>query len=98
MKIRWLTKSTGATDRSWFRAIRSMQLGCNWRPREFRKKIEQYLARKAEGMVETVLGPGQAVVRVPAEMNFDTSTRVEEKFDPDSVVARSTTENEETTD
>jgi flagellar M-ring protein FliF len=65
---------------------------------EVRKKFEQYLARKAEGMLEAVLGPGQAVVRVSAEMNFDTTTRVEEKFDPDSVVARSTTENEETTD
>ncbi len=65
---------------------------------EVRKKFEQYLSRKTEGMLETVLGAGQAVVRVSAEMNFDTTTRHEEKFDPDSVVARSTTENEETTD
>jgi len=65
---------------------------------EVRKKLEQYLAKKAEGMLEMVLGPGQAVVRVAAEMSFDTLTRTEEKFDPDSVVARSTTENEETTD
>ena len=65
---------------------------------EVRKKLELYLAKKAEGMLESVLGPGQAVVRVSAEMNFDTTTRHEEKFDPDSVVPLSTTENEETTD
>src|SRR5436190_20408908 len=65
---------------------------------EVRKKLEQYMAKKAEGMLESVLGPGQAVVRVSAEMSFDTTTLHEEQIDPDSIVARSTTENEETTD
>lgn len=63
-----------------------------------RRSLEQYLARKAEGMLEAVLGPGQAVVRVSAEINFDTLSRVEEKFDPDSQVARLTTVNDESTD
>jgi flagellar M-ring protein FliF len=63
-----------------------------------RRNLEQYLAKKAEGMLEAVLGPGQAVVRVSAEINFDTLTRVEEKFDPDSQVARLTTVNDENTD
>ena len=62
-----------------------------------RRNLEQYLARKAEGMLDTVLGPGQAVVRVAADLNWDTTTRVEEKFDPDGQVARSTTLNDETT-
>jgi flagellar M-ring protein FliF len=65
---------------------------------EVRKKLEQYMAKKAEGMLESVLGPGQAVVRVSAEMSFDTTTLHEEQIDPDSIVARNTTENEETTD
>ncbi len=47
-----------------------------------RRNFEQYLAKKAEGMLEKVLGPGQAVVRVSAEINWDTITRTEEKFDP----------------
>lgn len=63
-----------------------------------RRNLEQYLAKKAEGMLEAVLGPGQAVVRVSADINFDTLTRVEEKFDPDSQVARLTTVNDESTD
>jgi flagellar M-ring protein FliF len=63
-----------------------------------RKNLEQYLAKKAEGMLETVLGPGQAVVRVAAEINFDTTTRVEEKFDPEGQVLRSATIDDENTD
>lgn len=65
---------------------------------EIRKKLEQYLATKADGMLEEVLGPGQVVVRVAAEMNFDTKTLTEEIYDPESQVLRSATENEETTD
>ena len=56
-----------------------------------RRNFEQYLSKKAEGMLEQVLGPGQAVVRVSAEINWDTTTRTEEKFDPDGQVARTTT-------
>jgi flagellar M-ring protein FliF len=62
-----------------------------------RRNTEQYLAKKAEGMLEKVLGPGQAIVRVAAEINWDTITRTEEKYDPDGQVARSTTLNDETT-
>jgi flagellar M-ring protein FliF len=60
--------------------------------------MEQYLAKKAEGMLETVLGPGQAVVRVAAEMSFDTLTRTEERFDPEGQVLRSATTTDESTD
>jgi flagellar M-ring protein FliF len=63
-----------------------------------RRSLEQYLSKKAEGMLEAVLGPGQAVVRVSADLNFDTLTRTEEKYDPDGQVARSTTLTDETTD
>src|SRR5688572_6344284 len=62
-----------------------------------RRNLEQYLSKKAEGMLEKALGPGQAIVRVAAEINWDTTTRTEEKFDPDGQVARSTTLNDETT-
>jgi flagellar M-ring protein FliF len=62
-----------------------------------RRNLEQYLGKKAEGMLEKALGPGQAIVRVAAEINWDTTTRTEETFDPDSQVARSTTLNDETT-
>lgn len=60
-----------------------------------RKNLEQYLARKAEGMLEKVLGAGQAVVRVAAEINWDTISRTEEKFDPDGQVVRIATIDDE---
>jgi flagellar M-ring protein FliF len=62
-----------------------------------RRNFEQYLSRKAEGMLERALGPNQAIVRVAADINWDSITRTEEKFDPDGQVARSTTLNDETT-
>ncbi|MGZ8940270.1 MAG: flagellar basal-body MS-ring/collar protein FliF, partial [Limisphaerales bacterium] len=65
---------------------------------EVRKKMELYLAKKAEGMLEMVLGPGQSVVCVSAEMNFDTLTRTEEKYDPEGQVLRISTVNDESTD
>jgi flagellar M-ring protein FliF len=63
-----------------------------------RRNLEQYLAKKAQDMLEKVLGPGQAIVRVAAEINYDTITRTEEKFDPDGQVLRSETKNDENTD
>jgi flagellar M-ring protein FliF len=63
-----------------------------------RKNLEQYLSHKAEDMLSTVLGPGQAVVRVAAEINFDTTTRTEEKYDPDVQLPRIATVNDEKTE
>lgn len=63
-----------------------------------RKNLEQYFSKKAEGMLEKVLGAGQAVVRVSAEINFDTLTRTEEKYDPESAILRTSTLNDENTD
>jgi flagellar M-ring protein FliF len=63
-----------------------------------RRNFEQYLTKKAQGMLEQVLGAGQAVVRVSADLNWDTITRTEVKFDPDGQVARTTMINDETTE
>ena len=62
-----------------------------------RRNLEQYLGKKAEGMLERALGSGQAIVRVAAEINWDTVTRTEEKFDPEGQVARTTTITDDTT-
>jgi len=63
-----------------------------------RRSLEQYLSKKAQDMLETVLGPGQAIVRVSADVNYDTITRTEEKFDPDGQVVRTQTKNDENND
>jgi flagellar M-ring protein FliF len=63
-----------------------------------RRNLEQYLAKKTESMLEKVLGPGQAIVRVAAEINFDTLQRTEEKYDPDGQVVRTQTKDESNED
>lgn len=63
-----------------------------------RRNLEQYLSKKAQDMLEKVLGPGQAIVRVSADINYDTLTQTQEKFDPDGQVVRSETKNEEQND
>ena len=63
-----------------------------------RRNLEQYLAKKAQDMLDKVLGPGQAIVRVSADINYDTVTHTDEKFDPDGQVVRTETKNDENTD
>ena len=63
---------------------------------ESRRNLEAYLSRKAEDMLTTVLGPGNAIVRVSAEINRDTITSTDITYDQDPV-ARSSTETVETT-
>jgi flagellar M-ring protein FliF len=65
---------------------------------QVRRNLEQYLSKKAEDMLQKVLGPGQAVVRVAADINFDTKNLTEEKYDPEGQVARSDTITDEKTD
>jgi flagellar M-ring protein FliF len=63
-----------------------------------RRSLELYLSKKAQDMLEKVLGPGQAIVRVSAEVNYDSMTTSQEKFDPDGQVVRSQTKNDDSTD
>jgi flagellar M-ring protein FliF len=55
----------------------------------YRQQVEDYLARKVESMLLPVLGPGQAIVRVSADIDVDAVQSTEERFDPDSAVVRS---------
>jgi flagellar M-ring protein FliF len=49
-------------------------------------------------MLEKVVGPGQAIVRVSADINYDTLTQTQEKYDPDGQVVRTETKNDEIND
>lgn len=62
-----------------------------------RRELEQHLAGKAQQMLDVVLGPGQSVVRVDAELNWTSITKTEEKFDPEVKMLRMATINDETT-
>jgi len=64
---------------------------------KLRKSVEDYLATKVETMLATVLGPGGAVVRVSADLDVESTTRTEEKYDPEAQVVRNETTEEDTT-
>ena len=63
----------------------------------YRQSVEEYFSRKVESMLAAAVGPGNAVVRVSAEVDTDATTIAEEKYDPEGQVVRSQTQNEDVT-
>lgn len=63
---------------------------------EFRQSMETYFADKVESMLERIVGRGNVVVRVAAEVDSDQVSRLEERFDRASSVVRSQRTQEET--
>jgi flagellar M-ring protein FliF len=61
----------------------------------YRQQVEDYLSRKVETMLAQVIGPGNAVVRVSAEVESEATSVTEEKFDPDGAVVRNQTVTDE---
>lgn len=55
----------------------------------YQREIEKGYVRRVEQMLTKVLGPGKAIARVTAEMDFTQSEREEEVFDPGGQVLRS---------
>lgn len=56
---------------------------------EMRKEVELHLAKEAEHMLEQVLGPGKAIIRVTAELDTKLMKKKEEKINVDGRVAKS---------
>lgn len=54
-----------------------------------RHKIEKSYEDSIAGMLERVMGPGNAVVRVTADLNLDKTTEQSELYDPTQQVVRS---------
>jgi flagellar M-ring protein FliF len=63
----------------------------------YKQQVEDYLAKKVETMLATVVGAGNAVVRVSAEIDTEATTLTSEKFDPESQVVRTQTQTDDTT-
>jgi len=63
---------------------------------ETKAAVESDLERRVTTMLEQVLGPGKATVRVAAQLNFDQIERTEERFDPNSVVRQEQRSSEST--
>lgn len=54
---------------------------------EVKQSVENYLAEKAQKMLDNVLGAGNSMVQVNADLNFDQVEKTMEQYDPDSQVA-----------
>ena len=54
---------------------------------DYRERVEQNLANKAEEMLTTVLGPGRATVRVSAIIDMNSVNIATETYDPTAKVA-----------
>lgn len=63
----------------------------------YRQQVEDYLSKKVESMLATVIGPGNAVVRVSAEIETEATTQTSEKYDPEGQVVRSQTQTDDIT-
>jgi flagellar M-ring protein FliF len=50
---------------------------------DYKREYEAYLASKAEEMLAQLLGPGRAIVRVAADINFKRLTETRETYDPE---------------
>lgn len=62
----------------------------------YREQVEDYFAKKVESMLATVIGPGNAVVRVSADIDTEATTMNSEHWNPDGQVVRSQTKTEDT--
>ena len=63
--------------------------------RQQRADLENYLQEKAQSMLDQVLGPGQAVVRVASEIDYSSVQQTSERYDPkNSAIKTETTSNE----
>jgi flagellar M-ring protein FliF len=58
---------------------------------DYQTRFEMGLAAKAETMLEQMLGPGRATVRVTADIDFTDIKRTETRYDPDSEVKKNET-------
>jgi len=63
---------------------------------ELRRTQELRLARAVEDLLERILGPGRVRAEAAVELDFDRVQTVEERFDPENQVPRSTQSTTET--
>lgn len=54
---------------------------------EVRQNIENYLSRKAQTLLDNVLGYGNSMVQVNVELDFDQVEKTMETYDPESQIA-----------
>jgi len=63
---------------------------------EIKSAVEEGLERRVQSLLDAALGPGQAVTRVTAQLNFDQVERTEERYDQNPVTRQETRTTETT--
>ncbi|MBP7462310.1 MAG: flagellar M-ring protein FliF [Candidatus Delongbacteria bacterium] len=64
---------------------------------KLKRQLEERLELQAQSMLDRMLGKGNAIVRVSAELNFDQINRHIESYQPDTTATRSEERNDEKT-
>lgn len=62
---------------------------------EYQRAVETGLANKIQALLAGVVGPNKSVAKVSAKIDFNREQLVEEKYDPDGAVVRSSQSTEE---
>jgi flagellar M-ring protein FliF len=62
---------------------------------ELQQKVESYLSQKAQNLLEGVVGPGNALVQVNADLDFTQAEKNLEQYDPENTAVRSEQTSEE---
>ena len=64
---------------------------------DYRRRIENEIAKNVQTMLEGIVGSGKAIVRVNSEIDFNRTTLNEEEYDPSETAVRSMRNIEEST-
>ncbi|MBW1934025.1 MAG: flagellar M-ring protein FliF [Deltaproteobacteria bacterium] len=56
---------------------------------EYKEKVENEIRNNVQSMLEGIVGPGKAIVRVSAEIDFSKVTSSQEEYDPSTAAVRS---------
>jgi flagellar M-ring protein FliF len=64
---------------------------------DLQQRVESYLMKKAQSMLEGVVGVGNALVQVSVELDFRQAEHTLEQYDPDNTTVRSEQKTEERT-
>ena len=88
-----IVDATGELLTEVFRAGEEVSIGSrNW---EIRRSVEESLQRKAQELLDDVLGPGRSIVKVSADLNFEQLERTTEFYGTDEAAVLSEERNVE---
>lgn len=72
------------------------ELGLSQQQLELQKNVETYLEKKAQSILDGMVGTNRSIVKVSALLNFKKVESTLEQFDPDKIALRSEERTEET--